>query len=225
MPRFFLLIGVLAIAGASTAQAQGRGRVSPEWDYPEARQFDFWVGEWSVNNRFFQDNGSWVDGGSARVKIFPILDGKAILDAARASGAGAIHPGYGFLAENAGFAADVIAAGLVWVGPSPESIERMGDKLAAKALAQKAGVPTLAGSENPADADAIGYPLLVKAAAGGGGKGMRVVESAGALDAAQASEFLAFEQTLYERLLAAMQRAVDQPCAAAWGTRGDCTAA
>jgi propionyl-CoA carboxylase alpha chain len=105
------------------------------------------------------------------------LDGKSILDAARASGAGAIHPGYGFLSENAGFAADVIAAGLAWVGPSPEAIERMGDKLAAKALALELGVPTLPAAENPAHAADLGYPLLVKAAAGGGGKGMRIVET------------------------------------------------
>jgi propionyl-CoA carboxylase alpha chain len=110
------------------------------------------------------------------------LDGKAILEAARASGAEAIHPGYGFLSENAGFAADVAAAGLTWVGPSPEAISRMGDKLTAKALAEEAGVPTLPGSEDPADAARVGFPLLVKAAAGGGGKGMRVVDSAADLD-------------------------------------------
>jgi propionyl-CoA carboxylase alpha chain len=115
------------------------------------------------------------------------LDGKAILEAAAASGAGAIHPGYGFLSENADFAADVVAAGLAWVGPSPEAIRRMGDKLAAKALAQEVGVPTLPGSEDPEDAEAVGYPLLVKAAAGGGGKGMRIVESAGELSEAVAS--------------------------------------
>jgi propionyl-CoA carboxylase alpha chain len=109
------------------------------------------------------------------------LDGKAILEAAHTAGAGAIHPGYGFLSENAGFAADVIAAGLAWVGPSPEAIERMGDKLAAKALAAEVQVPTLPGSEDPADAESVGFPLLVKAAAGGGGKGMRVVASADAL--------------------------------------------
>jgi propionyl-CoA carboxylase alpha chain len=108
-------------------------------------------------------------------------DGAAILGAARATGAGAIHPGYGFLSENAGFAAEVKAAGIAWVGPSPEAIEQMGDKLAAKALAEKAKVPTLPGSEDPEAGDAVGYPLLVKAAAGGGGKGMRVVESPGAL--------------------------------------------
>ena len=102
------------------------------------------------------------------------LDGKAVLEAARSTSAEAIHPGYGFLSENAGFAADVTAAGLAWVGPSPEVIEQMGDKLAAKALAEKAEVPTLPGSEDPEAGDEVGYPLLVKAAAGGGGKGMRL---------------------------------------------------
>ncbi len=109
------------------------------------------------------------------------LDGRAILDAARATGADAIHPGYGFLSENARFASEAIAAGLCWVGPEPASIERMGDKLAAKALAREAGVPTLPGSDDPANDAAVGYPLLVKAAAGGGGKGMRVVNEAAAL--------------------------------------------
>ena len=115
------------------------------------------------------------------------LDGKSILDAALASGAGAVHPGYGFLSENAGFARDVIAAGLAWVGPSPEAIETMGDKLAAKTLAQELGVPTLPSAEDPAQAASIGYPLLVKAAAGGGGKGMRIVESSNQLAEAVAS--------------------------------------
>jgi len=115
------------------------------------------------------------------------LDGKALLEAARAGGAGAVHPGYGFLSENAGFAADVLAAGLVWVGPSPEVIERMGDKLAAKALAEEVGVPTLPSSEDATAGDAVGYPLLVKAAAGGGGKGMRVVETPEALAEAVAA--------------------------------------
>jgi propionyl-CoA carboxylase alpha chain len=115
------------------------------------------------------------------------LDGKAILEAARQTGAGAIHPGYGFLSENADFAADVLAAELVWVGPSPEAIRRMGDKLAAKELADEIGVPTLPGSKDPNDAARVGYPLLVKAAAGGGGKGMRIVESAAHLDEAVAA--------------------------------------
>ena len=103
------------------------------------------------------------------------LDRAAILDAARATDADAIHPGYGFLSENASFAAEVIAAGRIWVGPSPETIEQLGDKLAAKALAQESGIPILPGAEDPSQADAIGYPLLVKAVAGGGGKGMRLV--------------------------------------------------
>jgi propionyl-CoA carboxylase alpha chain len=115
------------------------------------------------------------------------LDAGAILDAARATGAGAIHPGYGFLSENAKFAAEVVAAGIAWVGPSPAAIEQMGDKIAAKALAEKAQVPTLPGSENPKHASDIGFPLLVKAAAGGGGKGMRIVEAPGDLDEAIAA--------------------------------------
>ena len=110
------------------------------------------------------------------------LDGKAILEVARATGAGAIHPGYGYLSENAAFARDVAAAGIAWVGPSPEAIEQMGDKITAKALAEEAGVPTLPGSEDPADAATVGFPLLVKASAGGGGKGMRIVESAADLE-------------------------------------------
>ncbi len=115
------------------------------------------------------------------------LDGKAILEAARETGAGAIHPGYGFLSENAAFARDVSEAGIAWVGPSPEAIEEMGDKLAAKALAGKAGVPTLPGSNDPTDAAAVGFPLLVKAAAGGGGKGMRIVRAAADLEEAVAA--------------------------------------
>jgi propionyl-CoA carboxylase alpha chain len=115
------------------------------------------------------------------------LDGKAILEAARASGAQAIHPGYGFLSENAGFAGDVLAAGLAWVGPSPDAISKMGDKLAAKALARELGVPTLPGALDPAHAAEVGYPLLVKAAAGGGGKGMRVVATPAELAEAPAA--------------------------------------
>ena len=115
------------------------------------------------------------------------LDGAAVIAAALATGAEAIHPGYGFLSENAAFARDVEAAGLVWVGPSPEVIASMGDKLAAKRVAVEAGVPTLPSTEDPtADAE-VGYPLLVKAAAGGGGKGMRVVTSADDLAEAVAS--------------------------------------
>jgi propionyl-CoA carboxylase alpha chain len=109
------------------------------------------------------------------------LAGPEIIAAALATGAGAIHPGYGFLAENAAFAAAVVEAGLAWVGPPPAVIEAMGDKLAAKRAAIDAGVPTLPSSDDPgADGD-VGYPLLVKAAAGGGGKGMRIVDRPAAL--------------------------------------------
>ena len=103
------------------------------------------------------------------------LDGDAVIAAALATGAEAIHPGYGFLSENADFAAAVAAAGLTWVGPPAAAIAAMGDKLAAKHLAVEAGVPTLPSSDDPTAASAVGFPLLVKAAAGGGGKGMRVV--------------------------------------------------
>jgi propionyl-CoA carboxylase alpha chain len=104
------------------------------------------------------------------------LDGPEIVAAALAIGADAVHPGYGFLAENPAFAAAVADAGLAWVGPPPEVIDVMGDKLAAKRAAVDAGVPTLPSSDDPAADGDVGYPLLVKAAAGGGGKGMRIVD-------------------------------------------------
>ena len=114
------------------------------------------------------------------------LVGERILAAARQTGAEAIHPGYGFLSENAGFAQAVLDAGLVWVGPKPGSITAMGLKDAAKQLMQAAGVPTTPGylgaDQDPAhlaaEAGKIGYPVLIKAVAGGGGKGMRLVERA-----------------------------------------------
>ena len=116
------------------------------------------------------------------------LDTAKVLDVARRSGADAVHPGYGFLSENAAFARAVTDAGMAWVGPPPEAIAAMGDKLEAKRLAIAAGVPTLPMATEVADAAAtVGFPLLVKASAGGGGKGMRVVESADALDEAVAS--------------------------------------
>ena len=104
------------------------------------------------------------------------LDIDAVLDAAQKSNAGAIHPGYGFLSENSEFAKRVIKEKIVWVGPSPKVISVMGDKLKAKELAIKASVPTLPMTSDEKEVKKIGYPLLIKAAAGGGGKGMRIVE-------------------------------------------------
>ena len=120
------------------------------------------------------------------------LVGEKILEAARATGADAIHPGYGFLSENAGFAEAVIAAGLTWIGPPPSAIRAMGLKDAAKALMARAGVPVTPGylgeDQDPEtlakEAGRIGYPVLIKAVAGGGGKGMRRVDEAGGFDAA-----------------------------------------
>ena len=104
------------------------------------------------------------------------MDGSAIIDAAIQSGAEAIHPGYGFLSENAAFARKVKGNKLIWIGPSPHVIKVMGDKLKAKELAEKSGVPTLPMTSNTKDIKSIGYPILIKAAAGGGGKGMRIVK-------------------------------------------------
>jgi len=116
------------------------------------------------------------------------LDTGKIIDAARQSGAEAIHPGYGFLSENASFAAAVDSAGLTFIGPSADSIRLMGDKAESKIRMKQAGVPTVPGYEGLESerdfqkaAKQIGYPVLVKAAAGGGGKGMRVVNAKGEL--------------------------------------------
>ena len=132
------------------------------------------------------------------------LDHAAVLKAAVDTGCDAVHPGYGFLSENAVFARSVSEAGLIWVGPSPEAIELMGNKSRARQAAEEAGVPTLRGSDGTvqqgedivAEGTAIGYPLVVKASAGGGGRGIRLVESAADLvatvDVAQAEALAAF---------------------------------
>jgi len=112
------------------------------------------------------------------------LDIAAIIAAARASGAEAVHPGYGFLAENADFAAAVLDAGLTWVGPSPDVILAMGDKANAKRLAKDAGVAVL---ESFDPAGKVDYPVMIKAVAGGGGRGMRLVRTPGELAAHLAS--------------------------------------
>ena len=117
------------------------------------------------------------------VAIASYLDPAEHLRAAREAGADAIHPGYGFLAENADFADAVAAAGLAWIGPPAEALRLGGDKLAAKRVAVEAGVPVVPTGEP----DEIGYPLVVKAAAGGGGRGMRVVRAPAQLDEALAA--------------------------------------
>ncbi|MFL0578036.1 biotin carboxylase N-terminal domain-containing protein [Dietzia sp. 179-F 9C3 NHS] len=109
------------------------------------------------------------------------LQGEAVIEAARAAGADAIHPGYGFLSENAGFARAVIDAGLTWVGPPPAAIDAMGSKIEAKKMMAAAGVPMLTDLE-PGDVTEDMLPVLVKASAGGGGRGMRVVRTLDALE-------------------------------------------
>ena len=140
-----------------------------------------------------------------------------MLAAAADCGAAAIHPGYGFLAENAGFAADAIGAGLTWVGPPPEAITQMGDKINARNLMTAADVPVAAGSTEPvadvtaalAEAERIGYPVMIKAAAGGGGIGMSAAAGPEQLRAgfetarSRAERFFASPAILLERFLAA----------------------
>ncbi len=143
------------------------------------------------------------------------LDVDRVLEAARQTGADAIHPGYGFLAESAPFAERVLDAGLLWVGPPPEAIDRMGDKVNARNLMSDAGVPVAPGTREPVtDVDAavaaavdVGYPLMVKASAGGGGIGMGVAEDEAALRAAfdtartRAERFFGNPSILLERYL------------------------
>jgi 3-methylcrotonyl-CoA carboxylase alpha subunit len=137
-----------------------------------------------------------VKAGDEAIRIGPpparasYLDGKAIIAAAREVGADAIHPGYGFLSENAAFARACDAAGLIFVGPSAAAVERMGSKIESKRIAETTGIPTVPGYYGDQDraalakaAKAIGFPLLVKASAGGGGRGMRQVHKAADFDA------------------------------------------
>jgi len=143
------------------------------------------------------------------------LDAAAIIDAARARRAAAVHPGYGFLAENADFARQVTEAGLTWVGPDPDAIEQMGDKIRARNLMERAGVPVSPGSRAPvtdvaaavAEADRIGYPVMVKASAGGGGIGMGAAADEAGLRAAfetarsRAERFFGSPEILLERFV------------------------
>ena len=144
-----------------------------------------------------------------------LLDAHAVVSAAMAAGADTLHPGFGFLAENAEFAEAVIGSGLRWVGPPPAAIRAMGDKAAARRLAVELGVPVLAGYDGAdqsddalvAAAERIGFPLLVKPAAGGGGKGMRTVRAADALVDSiasarrEASAAFADDRLILERLV------------------------
>ena len=138
------------------------------------------------------DSAYRVGGASARESYLNI---EAILDAARRAGAPAIHPGYGFLSENAEFAEACAGAGIAFVGPPPEAIRAMGSKIGAKRLMERAGVPIVPGYHGDSQEDAalgraaesIGYPILIKASAGGGGKGMRVANGADELPAALAA--------------------------------------
>ncbi|HKR69214.1 MAG TPA: biotin carboxylase N-terminal domain-containing protein [Streptosporangiaceae bacterium] len=143
------------------------------------------------------------------------LNAEAILAAAAQTGAQAIHPGYGFLAENAAFAKQVIDAGLTWIGPSPDAILQMGDKISARNLMAQAGVPVALGTAEPvsdaddaiAEAKRIGYPVMIKAAAGGGGIGMTVAADAEALRAgfettrSRAERFFGSPSILLERYI------------------------
>ncbi|HJQ05549.1 MAG TPA: biotin carboxylase N-terminal domain-containing protein [Nocardioides sp.] len=121
------------------------------------------------------------------VRVSSYLDAAAVLEAARSAGADAIHPGYGFLSENTAFARAVTDAGITWIGPSPEVIEQMGRKDAARDIAVAAGVPVVPSYSLDDDPATFAYPVLAKAAAGGGGKGMRVVRSAEELPEAVAA--------------------------------------
>jgi acetyl-CoA carboxylase, biotin carboxylase subunit len=143
------------------------------------------------------------------------LDQRAVLRAALDTGADAVHPGFGFLSENADFAQLVLEAGLTWVGPAPAAIRLMGDKVAARQAARAAGVPVLAGSDGPLDpgadplrvAEVVGFPLVIKASAGGGGRGIRLVtgpsEFLAALDLVRAEAKASFgdDTTYLERFV------------------------
>lgn len=170
--------GEIACRVAATARVMGIESVtvfaSNDKDLPHAR-----IGDFSVPLEGKQLSDTY-------------LHAEKLIAAAKASGADAIHPGYGFLSENAYFAEAVTAAGLTFIGPPAKVIALMGDKAQSRILCQNIGVPTVPGYDGNAtdgkallpEAEAIGFPLLVKAAAGGGGKGMRIVHSASELEAA-----------------------------------------
>jgi acetyl-CoA/propionyl-CoA carboxylase biotin carboxyl carrier protein len=174
--------GEIAVRIARTCRAEGRGVVVVHSD-PDAQGLHVALADHAVG----------LPGESATETY---LNGAAIVEAAKATGADAVHPGYGFLAENADFAEAVTQAGLIWIGPSAAAIRAMGDKVSAREVATKAGVPCVPGTPRPVEgASAVesfgaehGYPVVIKAAGGGGGRGMRVVrgsdEAADCFDAA-----------------------------------------
>ena len=135
------------------------------------------------------DEACWI-GPSPSAQSYLVIE--KILDAARKSGAEAVHPGYGFLAENATFAAACRDAGLLFIGPSPESIALMGSKVESRRAAARYGVPMVPGTTDPVEneseartiAASIGYPIMLKASAGGGGKGLRLVRTEAELTSA-----------------------------------------
>src|SRR5437667_4803362 len=140
-------------------------------------------------HRFKADEAYLIGKGKGPVEAY--LDIAGIVAVAKSKGADAIHPGYGFLSENAAFARACEKAGIIFIGPTPELLELLGDKIAARRLATAAGVPVLPGTENAVKsageakkiAKGIGYPVIVKAAMGGGGRGMRVVSDESELEA------------------------------------------
>ena len=159
---------------------------------------------------------SYALGGTTSAESYLRMD--KLLAAAQATGADAVHPGYGFLSENAEFAQAVQQAGLIWIGPPPQAIDALGDKAGAKALARQAGVPCLPGYDGEdqseellaAQAQEVGYPVMVKAVAGGGGRGMRLVnQPEGLLEAVRSAKSEALAAFGSDRVL--LERALTAP--------------
>ncbi|MEP6969310.1 MAG: biotin carboxylase N-terminal domain-containing protein, partial [Betaproteobacteria bacterium] len=164
-------------------------------------------------HRFKADESYLV--GEGKKPLAAYLDGEDILRIARAARVDAIHPGYGFLSENPEFADAVIAAGLRWVGPSPQVMRTLGNKVAARHAAEAAGVPVMPATPPlPLDvaecqrlAEGVGYPVMLKASWGGGGRGMRVIESAAdlpaTLEASRREALAAFgnDEVYFEKLI------------------------
>ena len=184
---------------------------------------------------------SYALGGSTAAESY--INTEAILDAIRRSGADAVHPGYGFFSENADFARAVTGMGVTWIGPPPEAIDEMGDKVSSRLAAQRGGAPIVPGTtefaqsaeEIRAFGEANGWPVCIKAAFGGGGRGMKVVQSAGEVDDAMASaqreakSFFGRDEVYVERYLTwprhvEVQIVGDQQGDVVWVSTRDCSA-